>query len=321
MVEIRERNAIQDIKTRDRSSVKKKWQPPVKQMVAKRMEEVSQEETREPAVDQVEQAAVATIGETAKIITPYRNERQHGSRVSRSEVKTRHSPAKFTVGRANSRETAVPTRPKRKIRQATQKTKKTSTAVSALAQKFADAVAKASSAMSGAIAGVAGGVVLLIVLCAVVIVGAVAASPFGIFFADEPQPGAIPLSEAIAQINAEFSAKLQELQLGDYNEIVMEGAPPDWREVVAVFAVKTVGVAGTETVAALDAEQINALKAVFWDMTEIEQVIRQSASNDEVTEVLYITIRSKSIQEISVFYSFTEDQCNMLNELLKNDLM
>ena len=84
-MEIRERNAEQDIKIRDKISVKKKWQPPVKQMVAKRAEEVSQEETREPAVDQVEQAAAATIGETAKIITPYRNERQHGSRVSRSE--------------------------------------------------------------------------------------------------------------------------------------------------------------------------------------------------------------------------------------------
>ena len=316
-MEIRERNAEQDIKIRDKISVKKKWQPPVKQMVAKRAEEVSQEETREPAVDQVEQAAAATIGETAKIITPYRNERQHGSRASRGEAKTRHSPANFTEGRANSRETAVTTLPKRKIRQTAQNVKKTPTAVSALAQKFADAVAKASSAISGAIAGVAGGVVLLIVLCAVVIVGAVAASPFGIFFADEPQPGAIPLSEAIAQINAEFEAKLVELQVGDYDSVVIEGGPPDWREVVAVFVVKVTAGKSAQVVASLSAEQVEELRTVFWDMTEVIQSCDRIEGGNEELQVLRIVIQTKSLSDMQSQYCFGSTEVALLLALIE----
>lgn len=316
-MEIRERNAEQDIKIRDKTSIKKKWQPPVKQMVAKRAEEVSQEGTREPAVDQVEQAAVATIGETAKLIAPYRNERQLGSRVSCGEAKTRHSPAKFTVGRANSRGTVVPTRPKRKIRQTTQNTKKAPKGAPVLAQRFADAVAKASSAMSGAIVGMAGGVVLLIVLCAVVIVAAVASSPFGIFFADEPQPGAIPLSEAIAQINAEFEAKLIELQHGDYDNVMIEGEPPDWQEVVAVFVVKVTAGKSAQVVASLSAEQVEELRTVFWDMTEVIQSCDRIEGGNEELQVLRIVIQTKSLSDMQSQYCFGPTEVALLLELIE----
>ena len=49
------------------------------------------------------------------------------------------------------------------------------------------------------------------------------------------------LSTAIAQINQEYAEKLDALQNGDYDQIIINGSPPDWKEVVAVFAVKPRG--------------------------------------------------------------------------------
>ena len=45
------------------------------------------------------------------------------------------------------------------------------------------------------------------------------ASPFGILFANEPSPGAVPLAAAVNQINMELSDRLAALQTGDYSAI------------------------------------------------------------------------------------------------------
>lgn len=52
----------------------------------------------------------------------------------------------------------------------------------------------------------------------------------------------------------------------DSMEIV--GPPPAWRDVFAVFAVKTVAGDGVN-VAVLDADRVERLRTVFWDMTKI----------------------------------------------------
>ena len=59
-----------------------------------------------------------------------------------------------------------------------------------------------------------------------ILIAAIAASPFGIFFASEPEPDAVPLNVAISQINMEYSARLAELQEGDYDSIQLHGNPP-----------------------------------------------------------------------------------------------
>ena len=115
-------------------------------------------------------------------------------------------------------------------------------AAASVGKKAAQTIAHAAAALFHALIGAVGGMVLLVALCIIILVAAVVASPFGIFFADQQkEPGAISPSAAVAQINVEYAARLAELQEGDYDSIQIHGGPPDWRDVIAVFACKTAG--------------------------------------------------------------------------------
>ena len=72
-----------------------------------------------------------------------------------------------------------------------------------LSRKAAVMTAKAVSSLISALAGLLGGAFLLPVLCLIVLVAAIIASPFGILFANEPTPGAMPLNVAVGQLNME----------------------------------------------------------------------------------------------------------------------
>ena len=123
-------------------------------------------------------------------------------------------------------------------------------------------------------AAAAGGSVVLALLVLICVVGLLIASPFGILFANEPADStSVALSTAIAQINVEYAGKLEELQAGDYDQIIIDGAPPDWREIVAVFAVKTAGTNDGVDVVTLDADRVARLKEVFWEMTSLSSAV------------------------------------------------
>lgn len=116
----------------------------------------------------------------------------------------------------------------------------------------------------------AGGAVIMSLLLFICLFGLLAASPFGILFTGEPiGAGTVSLGTAIAQIQREYAARLAELQSGTHDKVLLQGAPPDWREVVTVFAVRTAGAEDGVDVVTLDADRVGRLRAVFWDMTEL----------------------------------------------------
>lgn len=119
------------------------------------------------------------------------------------------------------------------------KQQQTAKTTAAIAKRLGEAAVQTAKAMVSAVAGLFGGGVLLMLVCVVMLVAAVVASPFGILFTTEPSPGSITLNAAVAQINVEYNEKLEELQSGDYDSVQLHGAPPEWRQVVAVFAAKT----------------------------------------------------------------------------------
>ena len=108
-----------------------------------------------------------------------------------------------------------------------------------------------------------GGAVLVLALAVVLLIGALLASPFGILFANEPSRDAVPLSAAVAQINVELADKLEGLQGGEYDRVEIQGQPPDWKEVAAVFAAKTAGAEDGTDVAALTPDKVELLRASF----------------------------------------------------------
>ena len=205
-------------------------------------------------------------------------------------------------------------------------------AVGSAAKKAAANAGKALRAILAAArslmaAAAAGGAVVLSLLIVICLVGLLIASPFGILFTSEPVDGtAVALSTAIAQINVEYTQKLDELQAGEYDQIIIDSAPPDWREVVAVFAVRTAGVNDGVDVVTLDADRVDRLRAVFWDMVSLSSEVEtiehgDSDPDDDVDDnwtetILTITVTDKSLDEMRDFYSFTDEQNNMLDELL-----
>lgn len=262
------------------------------------------------------------------------------TRAAASALKTRTSPqAVAKAGRVTPkpRPTAPPSTIRlaaRKSRQqaqqqlsrlsSTRTAKAAKTTVVAM-KRIAVAVTKAVTALVSAVAGLAGGGILLVALVIVVVIAAVASSPFGLFFAAERNaPGTVSVAEAVAQVNMDYNARLEALQAGNYDSIVIHGQPPDWAEVLAVFAVKTAGadVEGMD-VATLDADRVSKLKAVFWDMTTIttyvEEIYHHGDGEDDPgwTEyILHITITPSTADDMRTAYSFTPYQNSALDELL-----
>lgn len=197
---------------------------------------------------------------------------------------------------------------------------------SALAKKAAAAISKAASSLISAAAALAGGGVLLVAVCGIAFVAAIAASPFGIFFSGEQQPGAVTPREAIAQINQEYRDSLDELKRGDYDSIEQTGTPPPWRDVLSVFACKTAGADDSTDVTLLDPDRVGRLRNVFWDMTKIDTWVEtithpaQDEGEEPVTEkILHIKITAKTTGEMAVAYSFSGHQQTQLAELLSDE--
>ena len=188
------------------------------------------------------------------------------------------------------------------------------------------AVGRTAVAAVQALLAASSSTVLLIVLLCLLVVAAIAASPFGIVFSGEGSAaGGVPLSVAVGQISFSFNQTLADLQ-GDerYDDVTVSGSAADWVEVVAVFAVKVTGSSETDAtdVVTLDADRIDRLEAVFWDMTTISQEVREVEDDSgETMCVLDITITAKSAEDMAAEYSFTEQQQQMLQELLANRAM
>ena len=199
----------------------------------------------------------------------------------------------------------------------------------AAAKKLGEAAAKATKELIDALIALGGGAALFVVFSIVIVAGAFLASPLGILFADEQQADdTVPLATAIAEIQGEYHAELEELQNGDYVSIQIVGQAPDWREVVAVFASKVAGVEDGMDVFTLDDERVELLRQVFWDMcditTETQDIdVPDSDPDDDVDEshtetALTITITSKTAEQMRLEYSFTKYQNDALDILLEN---
>lgn len=193
----------------------------------------------------------------------------------------------------------------------------------AVFKRAIQAVVKAVAAVTGAVSGMVGGAVVLVALIVIIIIAAVANSPFGLFFAAERNgPNTVSISEAVAQVNMAYNARLEELQAGGYDSITVEGQAPDWPDVLAVFASKTAGADDGVDVATMDGDRVARLTAVFWDMTEITSWVETidhpgDSEDDGWTEyILHITITPKTADDMRAVYDFTSYQNTSMNELL-----
>ncbi len=196
-------------------------------------------------------------------------------------------------------------------------------AVQAFGRTLLAMTAAARNLLASLAAGGSTCVLLVVVLC---LVGLLAASPLGILFAKESGTGSVPVSVAVAQVNYDLNARLESLQSGSYDEVRIIGQPPEWADILAVFAVYVAGGDNPVDVATMDADRIARLKAVFWDMTALDSAVTtirhpDSDPNDSVDDsysekILTITISAKTVEEMAAAYGFHQEQLDTLEELL-----
>ena len=199
---------------------------------------------------------------------------------------------------------------------------KTAKVAVAIGKAIVAAVTKAAAAFFAAF-GWIGVAVVLVILIVVIIVAAIAASPFGIFISDEAADSdSIPISSIVAECNMELSAKLDDIEnaaAADRSEIIGEQA--NWDLVLAVFATKVAGVEDdtVEDVVVITEEKKQKLKDVFWDMHEITSRTETVTNGETSEKVIYITINTKTKDDMIAQYSFTRKQQEALDNLLEQD--
>ena len=185
----------------------------------------------------------------------------------------------------------------------------------------------------------AGGVVLLLAM----VIGAAAAvigSPMGILFADESgDPNSIPIAEIVADTNADFGAAINEIVSAhpECSESTITYDYEDghtwasyWPEVLALFAVHT-NLNSDSDVVVISAAQKQRIQDTFWAMHEITYEVEEVDTTPEPTEddpdpeqqtdyILHITVSSKTVDELAELYNFTQDQNDILHELLSDEM-
>ncbi len=202
------------------------------------------------------------------------------------------------------------------------------------------AIIAATKALISAIA--AGGWVALVIILIICMVGLLIASVFGIFFSNESNDGSPTMSSVVTEINTDYQNKITDIKSkSTYEVLEMSGSRAVWKEVLAVYSIKTVtDPENPQEVATMDNSKKEMLKSIFWEMNELssrtesktETIIETSTDgNGNIVETqksvtrtyLYITVEHKTASEMADKYNWNAEQRKQLAELLEpqNDSM
>lgn len=185
---------------------------------------------------------------------------------------------------------------------------------------------------------VAGGWIAVIVIIVIALVGALACSTNGIFFSGEDSGTGITIKSVVQELNDDFNSKVEnEKAKYTYDILNMSGSQADWREVLAVYAVKTTtDETAPQEVATVDDSKKKIIEEIFWDMNSIASktetkeettvVETTDADGNKVEEeqkvtktTLYITLTPKSADDMASEYGFTDKQKEYLADLLDDN--
>ena len=254
-------------------------------------------------------------------------------------AKTAKKAGRAAQSTAQSAQTA-----KRNLQRAERETVKAVKTAWKMLKEAAKAVAAGVTALVKLI--VAGGWVSVVVILVILIVAFILCSPLGIFYANDTAEG-MPMTQAIAQINAEFYEEIQNqidyvAQVSDYDamQVVYEGVEDgdgpmvnNWIDVLGVYAVMmTMDERSATDVVTVTPDKVDALRKVFWTMNEVEYEVESETTQTEVvvgegedahieiiehtTLTLRITLTSLNYTEGADRYWFTAEERALLDELM-----
>ncbi len=276
----------------------------------------------------VKTAARGTVKTTQKSV-------KTAQATSKAAIKTAEHTAKATQAAAKASVKAA-----QRTAQAARVTARAAIAAVKAAVKATAAAVKAiiagTKALIAAIA--AGGWIAVIVILVICLIGMLVGSVFGIFFSGEDSGNGMTMQTVVREINTEYDSRLDEIKNENaYDVLEMSGSRAVWKEVLAVYSVKTTtDPDNPQEVATMDDNKKQLLTDIFWEMNKIssrtesktETVITETDDGHgnivqtETTQTrtyLYITVSHKTAEEMADQYGFDDEQRQMLSELLADE--
>ena len=184
----------------------------------------------------------------------------------------------------------------------------------------------------------AGGWIAVAVILIICLIGLLVGSVFGIFFSGEDSGNGMTMQTVVREINADYDSRLDEIINGTSHDVLeMSGSRAVWKEVLAVYSVKTTtDPDNPQEVATMDDNKKQLLKDIFWEMNEISsrtesktetQITESDDGHGNIVETettvtqtyLYITVSHKTAEEMADKYGFNEEQRQQLSELLAEE--
>jgi len=276
----------------------------------------------------VKSAAKGTVKTTEKGV-------KTAQATSKAAIKTTEQTAKAAQAAAKASAKAA-----QRAAQAAKATAKATAHAVKAAVKATIAAVKAIIAATKALisAIIAGGWVAVVVIVIICLIGLLVGSVFGIFFSGEDSGNGMTMQTVVREVNTDYDNRLDEIKNGTAHDVLeMSGSRAVWKEVLAVYSVKTTtDPDNPQEVATMDDSKKELLKNIFWEMNEIssrtesktETVITESddghgnivQTETTVTRTyLYITVSHKTAEEMADKYGFNADQREQLSELLAEE--
>lgn len=255
--------------------------------------------------------------------------------------KPRPAPAPKTAQTA-AKKAADATKARKKAARAAQRAKQAAQAAKETIKKVADIIMAGLKALWAGtqalvVAIAAGGSTAVLVIVVICMIALVLASAFGIFFAGESSGSGISIQETATQLNGEYQDRLEEIENNvphDRQEIESNDGSYAiaWQDVLAVFAARTSGAEDGASVAVIDADNLDRLRKIMWDMNAVDyrtetdtqtvQVTNSSGGTTTTTiteTVLVIELTHKTAEEMRTEYAFNARQNEYLTQLSGSD--
>lgn len=336
----------------DKPTVKEKTQAPpkVKEQTETNIDEIKKPRQRKQSSPKTKgKADIKKFGaekQTVKTVNKDAHKIKQSKRSLDNTVKTIKKADKTAKAAKKTVKTTASTT--KKTAEVAKKTKQTAQATARVTIKTVKVAAKVVvEAGKAVVAGVksigaiiaGGGVPAVVVIIIICLIGAIGGTCFGIFLANDETTGTNKtMSQAISELTSEHYANLTAMKASyTYDLLEVQGNTSiNWKDVLAVYAVKTTSGDNPLEVVTLDDTKIDLLRDIMKDMNTMTGVVtpkvvaETTVTTDEngnsiktttyvTKKVLTVSILQLSVDEISALYNFNDEQKALLKELMSDE--
>ena len=336
----------------DAKAVKEKTQAPpkVKEQTETKIDEIKKPRQRKQSSPKTkgkadikkfgaEKQTVKTVNKDAHKIKQSKRSLDNTAKTIKKADKTAKAAKKTvkTTASTTKKTAEVAKKPKLTAQATARVTIKTVKVAAKVVVEAGKAVVAGVKSIGAIIAG--GGVPAVVVIIIICLIGAIGGTCFGIFLANDETTGTNKtMSQAISELTSEHYANLTAMKASyTYDLLEVKGNTSiNWKDVLAVYAVKTTSGDNPLEVVTLDDTKTDLLRGIMKDMNTMtgvvtpkvvaETVVTTDENGNSIKTTTYVTkkvltvsIIQLSVDEISTLYNFNDEQKALLEELMSEE--